>query len=200
MGEDGEMRRPWCPATRVLEHREMKQLNADAEEQRRASQARFFGDHGPSKPYRHDFPPLQACTTSLLKLPKLEYPRLLILYYFLSILQLVCLVHALCLIVESFFRTLAFMHCLVRMHSLLVKFRSQHFTSHQEGAPLLQKNEGQWEFTLEESRDGLSIHLDVEVGRFLDSSLIKADVQPRHVRLLIKVEIIKLQMRDCKCP
>ncbi|KAK9906468.1 hypothetical protein WJX75_002442 [Coccomyxa subellipsoidea] len=63
-----------------------------------------------------------------------------------------------------------------------------------EGAPLLQKNEGQWEFTLEESRDGLSIHLDVEVGRFLDSSLIKADVQPRHVRLLIKGHLLQLAL------
>ncbi|EIE23977.1 outer arm dynein light chain 1 [Coccomyxa subellipsoidea C-169] len=126
------MRRPWCPATRVLEHREMKQLNADAEEQRRASQAKFFGDHSPSKPYRHDFPPLQACTEPL-------------------------------------------------------------NTPH-EGSSILQKNEGQWEFALEESRDGLSIHLDVEVGRFLDSSLIKADVQPRHVRLLIKGHLLQLAL------
>lgn len=57
----------------------------------------------------------------------------------------------------------------------------------QEGVPLFQKNEGRWEFTLEESKDGKDIELDVAVGRFLDSSLIKADVQPLYVRLLIKV-------------
>lgn len=57
----------------------------------------------------------------------------------------------------------------------------------QEGEPVLQKNEGRWEFTLEESRDGKSVKLEVAVGRFLDSSLIKADVQPLYVRLLIKV-------------
>ncbi len=68
----------------------------------------------------------------------------------------------------------------------------------QEGSSILQKNEGQWEFALEESRDGLSIHLDVEVGRFLDSSLIKADVQPRHVRLLIKVAVIRPQSESAK--
>ncbi|CAL8462504.1 g2037 [Coccomyxa elongata] len=120
MGEDGEMKRPWCPATRILEHREMMQLNAEAEEQRKASQAQFFGDPCPTKPYRHDFPPLQ------------------------------------------------------------------------EGDPLLQKNEGTWEFTLEESRDGKDIELDVAVGRFLDSSLIKADVQPLYVRLLIKGHLLHL--------
>lgn len=57
----------------------------------------------------------------------------------------------------------------------------------QKGDPLFQKNEGRWEFTLEESKDGKDIELDVAVGRFLDSSLIKADVQPLYVRLLIKV-------------
>lgn len=64
-GEDGEMKRPWCPATRVLEHREMHRVNAEAEERRRASQAKFFGDPYPAKPYRHDFPPLQACAPLL---------------------------------------------------------------------------------------------------------------------------------------
>jgi len=63
-GKDGEMKRPWCPATRVLEHREMQRVNAEAEERRRASQAKFFGDPHPAKPYRHDFPPLQACAPS----------------------------------------------------------------------------------------------------------------------------------------
>ncbi len=57
----------------------------------------------------------------------------------------------------------------------------------QEEDPILQKNEGTWEYTLEESTDGNDIELDVAVGRFLDSSLIKADVQPLYVRLLIKV-------------
>ncbi|BDA46370.1 probable protein tilB homolog [Coccomyxa sp. Obi] len=62
----------------------------------------------------------------------------------------------------------------------------------QEGDPVLQKNEGRWEFTLEESRDGKSVELDVAVGRFLDSSLIKADVQPLYVRLLIKGHLLQL--------
>ena len=57
---------------------------------------------------------------------------------------------------------------------------------------VLNKNEGRWDFTLEDvgpSRDHPrgSIVLDVAVGKFLDTSLIEADVQPAFVRLLIKV-------------
>ncbi len=52
---------------------------------------------------------------------------------------------------------------------------------------MLQKNEGQWQYTLDETSDGSYIELSVDVGPYLDTSLIKADVQPLHVRLLIKV-------------
>ena len=51
----------------------------------------------------------------------------------------------------------------------------------------MQKNEGQWQYTLDETRDGQCIELSVTVGPYLDTSLIKADVQPAYVRLLIKV-------------
>jgi len=57
----------------------------------------------------------------------------------------------------------------------------------QEGERVLQKNEGHWQYTLEESSDGCCIELEVDVGPYLDTSLIKADVQPLHARLLIKV-------------
>ena len=56
----------------------------------------------------------------------------------------------------------------------------------QDGERVMQKNEGGWEFSLEESVDARVLELDVAVGRFLDTSLIKADVQPLFVRLLIK--------------
>lgn len=56
----------------------------------------------------------------------------------------------------------------------------------QDGERVMQKNEGDWEFSLEESCDGRAIELSVAVGRFLDTSLIRADVQPHCVRLLIK--------------
>lgn len=51
---------------------------------------------------------------------------------------------------------------------------------------MLQKNEGHWQYTLDETSDGQCIELAVDVGAYLDTSLIKADVQPLHVRLLIK--------------
>ncbi len=57
----------------------------------------------------------------------------------------------------------------------------------QAGERVLQKNEGQWQYTLDETSDGQCIELSVDVGPYLDTSLIKADVQPCYVRLLIKV-------------
>ena len=57
----------------------------------------------------------------------------------------------------------------------------------QDGEELRQKNEGKWDFSLQDSADGLAVELDVEIGRYMDTSLVKADVQPSFVRLLIKV-------------
>lgn len=60
----------------------------------------------------------------------------------------------------------------------------------QEGEDMRQKNEGKWEFTLQDSACGAAVELDVEIGRYMDTSLVKADVQPLFVRLLIKVQQI----------
>ena len=57
-----------------------------------------------------------------------------------------------------------------------------------------QCNEGKWEYSLQE--DGDAVVLDVAVGRYLDSSLIRADVQPGLVRLLIKVCLVSLILQD----
>lgn len=57
----------------------------------------------------------------------------------------------------------------------------------QEGEEVRQKNEGKWWFTLQDSIDGSAVQLDVEIGRYMDTSLVRADVQPSFVRLLIKV-------------
>ena len=56
----------------------------------------------------------------------------------------------------------------------------------QEGERVLQKNEGRWQYSLDESGDGRSIELVISVCRYLDTSLIRADVQPLFVRLLIQ--------------
>lgn len=55
---------------------------------------------------------------------------------------------------------------------------------------VLQCNEGQWDFSLQDSDDGSHIILDVAIGKYLDSSLISADIQPHVARLLIKVILI----------
>ena len=57
----------------------------------------------------------------------------------------------------------------------------------QDGEEVRQKNEGRWDFTLQETQDGAAVELDVAIGKYMDSSLVKADVQPTYVRLLIKV-------------
>ncbi|GAX78534.1 hypothetical protein CEUSTIGMA_g5974.t1 [Chlamydomonas eustigma] len=122
LDENGEMRRPWCAATRILEHREQERLNQESEDKKRAAAANK--DHGmdvPTKPARRDgFPELQ------------------------------------------------------------------------EGERFFQKNEGQWDFTLQEDEAGSSVELSVDVGKFLDTSLIKVDTQPSYIRLLIKGKLLQL--------
>ena len=121
--DNGEMRRPWCPATRILEHREQQRRAAEAEAQRREGQAGVnIGDPGEQRPA-----PLQE------RLPPL-----------------------------------------------------------QEDEAVHQKNEGKWDFTLDDSSDGAAVVLEVAVERFLDTSLIEADIQPTFVRLLIKGRLLQL--------
>ena len=57
----------------------------------------------------------------------------------------------------------------------------------QEGEEVRQKNEGKWSFSLRDSIDNSAVELDVEIGRYMDTSLVRADVQPCFVRLLVKV-------------
>ncbi|GAB4823127.1 hypothetical protein N2152v2_010173 [Parachlorella kessleri] len=123
LDEQGELRRPWCRETRILEHREQERELQQAEERRRTEQQKLFEGSGldPQPPkLRHDFPLLT------------------------------------------------------------------------DGEAVYQKNEGKWDFTLDESPDGCSVVLDVDVGRYLDTSLIQADVQPTFVRLLIKGRLLQL--------
>lgn len=59
--EDGQLRRPWCPATRILEHREAAAEAAAAEAKRRAAQevgAGLLGAGELEAPLRTGFPEL----------------------------------------------------------------------------------------------------------------------------------------------
>jgi len=68
--------------------------------------------------------------------------------------------------------------------------RREDFDEVPEGTVPRMKNEGGYDFSLEESEGGGEIVLEVDVGRFLDTSLIKADVQPLYVRMLIKGRLL----------
>jgi hypothetical protein len=61
------MRRPWCPATRVLEHREALHAQAAAERRRSTGMQQALRGPGRRQP-RTDFPPLQARLRALVTL------------------------------------------------------------------------------------------------------------------------------------
>ncbi|CAG9467552.1 unnamed protein product [Pedinophyceae sp. YPF-701] len=130
LGEDGQMKRPWCPATRVLEHREMEAKERAAEEQRRKEQEKMVGGDGAVRkaPRREGFEELPEGGV--------------------------------------------------------------------ESGKVFMKNEGKWPFSVCESEDGGSIVLSLGVGRYLDTSLIQADVQPRVVRLLVKGRLFQYVLPD----
>jgi len=54
----GEVRRPWCPETRLLEHREQERLDREAEETRKVAQRQLLNGPISKLEFRHDFPPL----------------------------------------------------------------------------------------------------------------------------------------------
>ena len=68
------------------------------------------------------------------------------------------------------------------------------------GEAVLNKNEGKQEFTLREAADGRSIVLDVAVGKFMDTSLLECDVQPRFVRVLVKGKLLQLTLEEEVAP
>lgn len=120
--EKGEMMRPWCPETRILEHRENEAREKADEERKKAEMDKLVNDSGgPRKPPRRE-----------------------------------------------------------------------DFEEIKEGDIIRMKNEGEYDFSLEESEDGKNMVLEVDVGKFTDTSLIKADVQPTFVRLLIKGRLLQL--------
>lgn len=126
LDDKGEMRRPWCVATRILEHREQEKMNREADDRKRAASSSnnnnsSDGAASSGKPVRRDG-----------------------------------------------------------------------FEELKEGERVMQKNEGGWDFSIQEDDEGKAIVLEVDVGKYLDTSLIKADVQPSFVRLLIKGKLLQL--------
>ena len=58
--ETGEMRRPWCPATRILEHRESQAQEAEAENKRKAQQQIYCNPDDTRVQLKDAFPAIQA--------------------------------------------------------------------------------------------------------------------------------------------
>lgn len=63
--EAGDMRRPWCPATRLLEHRETQAQEAEAEARRKAQQKSYCNPDDIKPVLREDFPLILVCTAQL---------------------------------------------------------------------------------------------------------------------------------------
>jgi protein TilB len=59
-----------------------------------------------------------------------------------------------------------------------------------------QCNEGGFEFRLDENPGGDAIVLDVRVGKFVDTSLVDADVHPRVCRVLCKGKLLQLTLPE----
>jgi len=61
---------------------------------------------------------------------------------------------------------------------------------------IYQKNEGDWNFKLLESDDEKNMLLDVDIGKFIDISLVDVDVQPKWVRMLCKGRLLQLELSE----
>jgi protein TilB len=59
---------------------------------------------------------------------------------------------------------------------------------------VLQKNQGKWEFCFHETRE--SVILEVEISKFMDSSLIDVDVHPTWIRVIIKGKVLQLLLNE----
>lgn len=72
------------------------------------------------------------------------------------------------------------------------------------GPPLRQINQGRWNFSFKESsspannkkKNAAAITLEIALPKYLDTSYIDIDIQPRWVRLLIKGRLLQLYLPD----
>ncbi|KAJ3286237.1 Protein tilB [Rhizoclosmatium sp. JEL0117] len=59
---------------------------------------------------------------------------------------------------------------------------------------VLQKNEGKWEF--HRWSNDLAVFLDIEISKFLDSSLIDVNVKPNYIQVVIKNKVLTVTFDD----
>ena len=191
--DSGQLRRPWCPATRILDHREAAAEAAAAEEKRRGAQA--LGGEGlglgeaPEPPPRTGFPEIEGVPLYQRNEGKGAGEA----YNGKEggregghrcgvCCRADAIVHACMCMLQ---RQLA---CPASFHSPARPPTSS--SSH----PAHAHPAGKWDFTLGESADGRALQLDVAFGRYLDTSAIQADVQPTFVRLLARGRLLQLAL------
>jgi len=178
MGPDGHMRRPWCPATRLLEQREAERRGRDDAAAAAAAKAARPGASPPRPPPRTGFPELVVRGRGAFSSPACCAT----LHNRTNRSQRLCSPASCC---DGASPDSKYRRCQGAQEP---KTRMRRPAARaQEGARLMQKNEGRWEFALREDARAGALELDVAIGRHLATACVQADVQPRCVRLLIKV-------------
>jgi protein TilB len=61
-----------------------------------------------------------------------------------------------------------------------------------------QKNEGAFQYTLNDSADGSAVVLEVAVGRYMDTAEIQVDVQPLLVRCLVRGRLLQVHTPEVR--
>ena len=62
--------------------------------------------------------------------------------------------------------------------------------------PIRQCNEGKYDFRLHDDDGEGNVVVEVEIPRFIDTSLVDVDVQPTHVSVIIKNKTLRLKFQD----
>jgi protein TilB len=198
--KDGEFKRPWCPATRILEHRENQRIEMCdilARWHLSTCHRRCVMLGRAHSPHCHDMHRPASCSDGAVQLwlrPRREQEEKKRVGR------------------ESDHRLFA---------DQCRPTRRDAFPDLSDG-PVYQKNEGEWEFTLDESLDGEAIELEVALSKHLDTSLVQVglcsfviapaaqkqsssmlnnvvvdvqvDLQPRWARMLIKGKLLQLRL------
>ena len=74
--------------------------------------------------------------------------------------------------------------------------RKEPISVYNQQGEVRQCNEGRYEFLFQESKDKTCILLEVQIPRFMDTSLVNVDLHPNYVRLDIKGKITQLKFDE----
>lgn len=74
--------------------------------------------------------------------------------------------------------------------------RKEPISVYNQQGEVRQCNEGRYEFLFQERKDKTCILLEVQIPRFMDTSLVNVDLHPNYVRLDIKGKITQLKFDE----